>query len=91
MYLLSAYFVVVVVFFNFINTIQSLSLSSASVFSVSIDPVNNSMAVSGGEDDKAYVWRLQDGETLMECRGIIAILYIRIVTILVSNYSLSVC
>jgi len=40
-----------------------------SVFSVSIDPVNNSMAVSGGEDDKAYVWRIQDGETLMECRG----------------------
>lgn len=90
MYLLSAYFVVVI-FFNFINTIQSLSLSSASVFSVSIDPVNNSMAVSGGEDDKAYVWRIQDGETLMECRGIIAILYIKIATILVNDYSTSVC
>ena len=90
MYLLSAYFVVVI-FFNFINTIQSLSLSSASVFSVSIDPVNNSMAVSGGEDDKAYVWRIKDGETLMECRGIIAILYIKIATILVNDYSTSVC
>ena len=31
--------------------------------------MNNSMAVSGGEDDKAYVWRIQDGETLMECHG----------------------
>ena len=41
----------------------------ASVFSVSLDPVNNSMAVTGGEDDKAYVWRIQDGETHMECLG----------------------
>lgn len=44
-------------------------LLSASVFSVSLDPVNNSMAVTGGEDDKAYVWRIQDGETHMECLG----------------------
>ena len=44
-------------------------LLSASVFSVSLDPVNNSMAVTGGEDDKAYVWRIQDGETYMECLG----------------------
>ena len=44
-------------------------LLSASVFSVSLDPVNNSMAVTGGEDDKAYVWRTQDGETHMECLG----------------------
>lgn len=42
---------------------------TASVFSVSLDPVNNSMAVTGGEDDKAYVWRIQDGETHMECIG----------------------
>ena len=59
-----------IVCFVFVNALQPLSLLSASVFSVSIDPVNNSMAVSGGEDDKAYVWRIQDGETLMECRGI---------------------
>lgn len=44
-------------------------LLSASLFSVSLDPVNNSMAVTGGEDDKAYVWRIQDGETHMECLG----------------------
>ena len=46
-----------------------LQCLSASVFSVSVDPVNSSMAVSGGEDDKAYVWRIQDGETHMECLG----------------------
>ena len=39
------------------------------MFSVSIDPVNNSLAVSGGEDDKAYVWQIQDGHTLLECLG----------------------
>lgn len=36
---------------------------------MSIDPVNNSLAVSGGEDDKAYVWQIQDGHTLLECLG----------------------
>lgn len=71
-----------IVYFVFVNTVQLFSLLSASVFSVSIDPVNNSMAVSGGEDDKAYVWRIQDGETLMECHGIV-FLYLSIVTILV--------
>ena len=33
--------------------------------------MNNSMAVSGGEDDKAYIWRIQDGETVMECHGMV--------------------
>ena len=56
--------------FDFNNTVHLMFLLPASVFSVAIDPVNNSMAVSGGEDDKAYVWRIQDGKTLMECHGI---------------------
>lgn len=40
---------------------------SASVFSVAIDPVSNTLAVTGGEDDKAFVWRIQNGETLLQC------------------------
>lgn len=40
-----------------------------SVFCVSLDPVTNSMAVTGGEDDKAFVWRVSDGEVLLECTG----------------------
>lgn len=40
-----------------------------SVFCVSLDPVTNSLAVTGGEDDKAYVWRVSDGEVLLECTG----------------------
>ncbi|XP_072473857.1 angio-associated migratory cell protein isoform X2 [Notamacropus eugenii] len=42
---------------------------SASVFCVSLDPKTNTLAVTGGEDDKAFVWRLSDGELLLECPG----------------------
>lgn len=41
----------------------------ASVFCVSLDPKTNTLAVTGGEDDKAFVWRLSDGELLFECSG----------------------
>lgn len=44
-------------------------LCSGSVFCVSLDPATNSMAVTGGEDDKAFVWRVSDGEVLLECTG----------------------
>lgn len=43
--------------------------SAASVFCVSLDPKTNTLAVTGGEDDKAFVWRLSDGELLFECSG----------------------
>lgn len=36
---------------------------------MSLDPATNNLAVSGGEDDKAYVWRVSDGEVLLECTG----------------------
>ncbi|CAN9498194.1 unnamed protein product [Ophioblennius macclurei] len=39
------------------------------VFCVSLDPVTNSLAVTGGEDDKAFVWRVSDGEVLLQCLG----------------------
>ena len=39
-----------------------------SVFSVSLDP-SNSLACSGGEDDKAFVWRTSDASVVMECTG----------------------
>ncbi|KAL1022110.1 hypothetical protein UPYG_G00022300 [Umbra pygmaea] len=40
-----------------------------SVFCVSLDPATNTLAVTGGEDDMAYVWRVSDGEVLFECTG----------------------
>ncbi|KAJ3584549.1 hypothetical protein NHX12_015044 [Muraenolepis orangiensis] len=47
----------------------TFSKHTGSVFCVGLDPATNSMAVTGGEDDKAYVWRLSDGEVLFECSG----------------------
>uniref|UniRef100_A0A8B9SRD9 Angio associated migratory cell protein n=1 Tax=Anas platyrhynchos TaxID=8839 RepID=A0A8B9SRD9_ANAPL len=47
----------------------TFALHSASVFCVSLDPKTNTLAVTGGEDDKAFVWRLSDGELLFECTG----------------------
>uniref|UniRef100_A0A8C6Z769 Angio associated migratory cell protein n=1 Tax=Nothoprocta perdicaria TaxID=30464 RepID=A0A8C6Z769_NOTPE len=47
----------------------TFALHSASVFCVSLDPKTNTLAVTGGEDDKAFVWRLSDGELLFECSG----------------------
>lgn len=47
----------------------TFSSHKGSVFCVSLDPVSNTMAVTGGEDDKAYVWSVNDGEVLLECTG----------------------
>lgn len=47
----------------------TFSSHKGSVFCVSLDPVTNSMAVTGGEDDKAFVWSVSDGEVLFECTG----------------------
>ena len=42
---------------------------TSSVFSVKLDPVSASLAVTGGEDEKAYVWKTVNGEVLFECEG----------------------
>ena len=42
---------------------------TGSVFCVNLDPVTASMAVTGGEDDKAFVWKVHDGQVLFECTG----------------------
>uniref|UniRef100_A0A7N8XP32 Angio-associated migratory cell protein n=1 Tax=Mastacembelus armatus TaxID=205130 RepID=A0A7N8XP32_9TELE len=47
----------------------TFSKHTGSVFCVSLDPATNSLAVTGGEDDKAYVWRVDDGEVVLECSG----------------------
>ncbi|XP_036396826.1 angio-associated migratory cell protein [Megalops cyprinoides] len=47
----------------------TFSKHTGSVFCVSLDPATNSLAVTGGEDDKAFVWRVSDGEVLFECTG----------------------
>ncbi|XP_016329042.1 angio-associated migratory cell protein [Sinocyclocheilus anshuiensis] len=47
----------------------TFSKHTGSVFCVSLDPVSNSLAVTGGEDDRAFVWSVSDGDVLLECTG----------------------
>lgn len=42
---------------------------SGPVFCCAIDPKNGNLAITGGEDDQAYVWEIQNGEIIMECKG----------------------
>ncbi|ORY92277.1 WD40-repeat-containing domain protein [Syncephalastrum racemosum] len=39
------------------------------VYSVAIHPKDNDIAVSGGGDDKSYLWRLSNGEKIFEFTG----------------------
>ena len=48
-----------------------------SVFCVSVDGQSCSMVVSGGEDDRAFVWRVGSGEVIMECAGQTSIYYLQ--------------
>lgn len=40
------------------------------MFCVALDPVSNTLAVTGGEDDRAYVWDVCSGDVLFECTGL---------------------
>ncbi|KAF4080002.1 hypothetical protein AMELA_G00165390 [Ameiurus melas] len=42
---------------------------TGSIFCVSLDLLTNNLAITGGEDDKAYVWNVLDGEVVFECTG----------------------
>lgn len=39
------------------------------VYCVCIDPVHCILAASGGKDDRAFVWNINDGQVLFECSG----------------------
>lgn len=41
---------------------------TGSVFCCDLHP-NGKMAVTGGEDDKAYVWSVETGQLIMDCTG----------------------
>ena len=49
----------------------TLLLISDAVFSVSLDPKTSNLAVTGGQDDKAFVWEVNTGNVLFECTGIV--------------------
>lgn len=46
----------------------AFQLHSASIFSVDLN-ADNTLAVTGGEDDMAYVWRISDGSKLCDLGG----------------------
>lgn len=42
---------------------------SGSVFACALEPTSGNLAISGGEDDKAFIWNTSDGEVFLECSG----------------------
>ncbi|XP_046555991.1 LOW QUALITY PROTEIN: angio-associated migratory cell protein-like [Haliotis rubra] len=40
-----------------------------SVFCVRVDPITCTLAVTGGQDDKALVWDIETGQVVFECTG----------------------
>ncbi len=42
---------------------------AGSVFCCDVDQSGSGLAVSGGEDDKAYIWNMADGAKVTECTG----------------------
>ena len=56
--------------FSFIHLVFLVYMNSSftgSVFCCSLEPKEGKLVVSGGEDDKAFVWNIADGEVLFEC------------------------
>ncbi|CAB3230877.1 unnamed protein product [Arctia plantaginis] len=50
------------------NAVLVFSKHTGSVFCCDIHP-DGKLAVTGGEDDKAYVWAVETGELIMDCIG----------------------
>jgi len=40
-----------------------------SVFCCAIEPTEGKLALSGGQDDVAYLWEISSGNVLLECEG----------------------
>jgi ribosome assembly protein SQT1 len=40
-----------------------------SIFSVALSPTNDNLACSGGEDDLAWLWKVDSGEDLFQLQG----------------------
>ncbi|XP_013794706.1 angio-associated migratory cell protein-like isoform X2 [Limulus polyphemus] len=50
------------------DSVHVFKKHTGAVFCCDVDQ-SGTYAVSGGEDDKAYVWRIADGEVLLNCLG----------------------
>ena len=67
-----SFFHLPLLFFSFfprlLPSTSSIPIPPASVFSVSLHP-SNGLVCSGGEDDRAFLWRPSDASVLLECNG----------------------
>ncbi|KAG0028349.1 hypothetical protein BGZ82_008472, partial [Podila clonocystis] len=51
------------------DSVQGFFTHKEPVYDVALHPVHQNIAVTGGGDDKSYLWRLYDGEQLYEFGG----------------------
>ena len=51
------------------DSVQAFYDHRSSIFSLSLHPIDLSLAVSGGEDDNAWLWRVDTGEAVMKLEG----------------------
>lgn len=51
------------------DSVQVFRQHSSEVYCVCIDPVHCILAATGGKDDRAFVWNINDGQVLFECSG----------------------
>ncbi|XP_041478059.1 angio-associated migratory cell protein-like [Lytechinus variegatus] len=51
------------------DAITRFESHSGAVFCCDIHPAGGCLAVTGGEDDKAYIWNTTTGESVLECTG----------------------
>jgi len=49
------------------DAIMAFQKHEGSVFCVAFHPTNKKFAMTGGEDDKAYVWNTETGDILFQC------------------------
>jgi len=54
---------------NLDDAVRIFKRHTGSVFCCDVDPVKSSLAVTGGEDDTAYVWNLSDTNLHFQCTG----------------------
>lgn len=60
-------YTLVVVYWIYI--LEFIILLEDAVFTVSVDKKSSNLVVTGGQDDRGFVWSANTGEQIMECNG----------------------
>eukprot|EP01103_Thecamoeba_quadrilineata_P002298 TRINITY_DN12276_c0_g1_i1.p1 TRINITY_DN12276_c0_g1~~TRINITY_DN12276_c0_g1_i1.p1 ORF type:complete len:403 (-),score=77.09 TRINITY_DN12276_c0_g1_i1:125-1333(-) len=51
------------------NSVQAFFQHTDSVYSASLNPIDQNIIVTGGGDDRAFIWKVSDAEVLYELKG----------------------